>query len=67
MQKGYAIDIKLLEWEMEIGRETIFRTVRSHYNGSFGERHAVTVFDKLSEVLRNKETQQESEQQHPAS
>ena len=66
MQKGYAIDIKLSEWEKEVGCETVFRTVRSHYNGSFDERHAVTVFDKLSEILRDKETSQGTERQRPA-
>ncbi len=49
--KGYAIEVRLLEWAKSDGHETIFKKLKSHYLGSFSNQGAERTYKRLSTLL----------------
>lgn len=49
--KGYAIEVRLLEWKKSDGHETVFKELKSHYLGSFSSQTGEKTYDRLSKLL----------------
>lgn len=49
--KGYAIEVRLMEWKKSDGHETVFKELKSHYLGSFSSQTAESTYKRLSSIL----------------
>ncbi len=49
--KGYAVEIKLLEWQKPDDQGTDFKQLKSHYVGSFSKETSERAYGKLDKLL----------------